>query len=69
MSEVCSLKWFSVVFRLSQNLIRFSVPNIPTVRGFVHFCAIFRFLPNFRTDFIEILSGFSVPGTPLKPHS
>ena len=34
----------------------FSVPNSPTVHGFVYFCF---------SVFTEISSGFSVPGTPL----
>ena len=45
----------------------FSVPNILTVCGFLHFCAVFRFLSNFRTVFTETSSGFSVTGTPLTP--
>ena len=45
----------------------FSVPNISAARGFVHFCTVFRSLPNFCKVFTEILSGFSVPGTLLTP--
>ena len=61
MSEVCG-------FALRCDLLcSFSVSCIPTVRVFIHFCAVFRFLPNFRTVFTEISSGFSVPGTPLTP--
>ena len=56
-------------FSVFPKFCSFSVPNIPTVRGFVHFCAVFQFLPNFRTVFTEIPSGFLVPGTPLTPPS
>ena len=54
-------------FGFPKILMRLFGSNIPTVRGFVHFCAVFRFLPIFRAVFTEISSSFSVPGIPLTP--
>ena len=45
----------------------FSVPNIPTVRSCDHFCAVFRFLPNFRMVFERIFGSWDPSDTPPHP--
>ena len=62
-----STQIFVRFFGFPKILMRFSVPNIPTVCDFVHFCAVFRFFAEFSYVFTVISIGFSVPGTPLSP--